>query len=88
MALRPRSSARRLPSEIETLADIAFRRVGARPDAVPQRTGGEHAEAERKRLSAAVHELLDRIIVAEIDGVAGGLVRAGARPGLHPVSSS
>jgi ribosomal-protein-alanine N-acetyltransferase len=60
-----------LPSEVETLADIGY--VAWERDLKPFLNGpGANKEAERRRLSAAVHELLDRTIVAEIDGVAVG----------------
>jgi ribosomal-protein-alanine N-acetyltransferase len=57
--------------EIETLADIGF--VAWERDLMPFLSGPAAShQNERRRLSAAVHELLDRIIVAEIDGVAVG----------------
>lgn len=57
--------------EIETLADIGF--VAWERDLLPFLSGpAASRDSERRRLSAAVHELLDRIIVAEIDGVAVG----------------
>ena len=60
-----------LPSEVETLADIGY--VAWERDLMPFLNGGAQLKQnERKRLSAAVHELLDRTIVAEIDGVAVG----------------
>ena len=60
-----------LPSEIETLADIGY--VAWERDLMPFLRGpAANADNERRRLSAAVHELLDRTIVAEIDGVAVG----------------
>jgi ribosomal-protein-alanine N-acetyltransferase len=60
-----------LPSEVETLADIGY--VAWERDLKPFLNGPvANNEAERRRLSAAVHELLDRTIVAEIDGVAVG----------------
>lgn len=60
-----------LPSEVETLADIGF--VAWEQDLMPFLNGpAASKESERRRLSAAVHELLDRTIVAEIDGVAVG----------------
>jgi ribosomal-protein-alanine N-acetyltransferase len=62
---------RALPSEIETLADIAF--VAWERDLLPFLSGTAMSrQAERGRLSAAVREGLDRIIVAEVDGVAVG----------------
>jgi len=59
-----------MPSEVETLADIGF--VAWERDLMPFLSGSVAKQNERKRLSAAVHELLDRTIVAEIDGVAVG----------------
>lgn len=60
-----------VPSEVETLADIGY--VAWERDLMPFLRGpAANRQNERKRLSAAVHELLDRIIVAEIDGVAVG----------------
>jgi [ribosomal protein S18]-alanine N-acetyltransferase len=60
-----------LPSEVETLADIGY--VAWERDLMPFLNGtAANPQNERKRLSTAVHELLDRIIVAEIDGVAVG----------------
>ncbi|MEQ1901262.1 MAG: GNAT family N-acetyltransferase [Devosia sp.] len=60
-----------LPSEVETLADIAF--VAWERDLLPFLNGpAASRSAERHRLSQAVHEGLDRIIVAEINGVAVG----------------
>jgi ribosomal-protein-alanine N-acetyltransferase len=60
-----------MPSEVETLADIGY--VAWERDLKPFLNGGmADKQSERKRLSAAVHELLDRTIVAEIDGVAVG----------------
>jgi ribosomal-protein-alanine N-acetyltransferase len=57
--------------ETETLADIGY--VAWERDLMPFLNGpAASKQNERKRLSAAVHELLDRIIVAEIDGVAVG----------------
>ena len=57
--------------EIETLADIGF--VAWERDLMPFLNGSAASQQnERRRLSAAVHELLDRIIVAEIDAVAVG----------------
>lgn len=55
--------------EIETLADIGF--VAWERDLMPF-LGAASQQSERRRLSAAVHELLDRIIVAEMEGVAVG----------------
>ena len=60
-----------LPSEIETLADIGY--VAWERDLMPFLNGpAANPASERKRLSTAVHDLLDRTIVAEIDGVAVG----------------
>ncbi len=60
-----------VPSEIETLADIAF--VAWERDLLPFLTGpATSRSAERDRLSAAVRDGLDRIIVAEVNGVAVG----------------
>ncbi len=59
-----------MPSEDETLADIGY--VAWERDLMPFLSGSVAKQNERKRLSAAVHELLDRTIVAEIDGVAVG----------------
>jgi len=58
-------------SEVETLADIGY--VAWERDLMPFLNGtAAIKQNERKRLSTAVHDLLDRIIVAEIDGVAVG----------------
>ncbi len=58
-------------SEVETLADIGY--VAWERDLMPFLNGpAASKQNERKRLSTAVHDLLDRIIVAEIDGVAVG----------------
>lgn len=60
-----------VPSEIETLADIAF--VAWERDLLPFLSGAAASrDAERNRLSEAVREGLDRIIVAEVNGVAVG----------------
>ena len=60
-----------MPSEVETLADIGY--VAWERDLMPFLNGpAASKQSERKRLSAAVHELLDRTIVAEIDEVAVG----------------
>ena len=62
---------RALPSEIETLADIAF--VAWERDLLPFLNGASAArDAERNRLSAAARDGLDRIIVAEVNGVSVG----------------
>lgn len=58
-------------SEVETLADIGF--VAWERDLRPFLSGpAASRENERRRLSNAVHDLLDRTIVAEVDGVAAG----------------
>jgi ribosomal-protein-alanine N-acetyltransferase len=60
-----------VPTEIETLADIAY--VAWERDLMPFLSGPAASPAsERRRLSEAVREGLGRIIVAEIDGVAVG----------------
>ena len=60
-----------MPSEVETLADIGY--VAWERDLMPFLNGpAASKQNERKRLSTAVHELLDRTIVAEIDEVAVG----------------
>src|ERR1700754_867356 len=60
-----------VPGEIETLADIAF--VAWERDLLPFLNGAAASRpAERARLSAAVREGLDRVIVAEVNGVAVG----------------
>jgi ribosomal protein S18 acetylase RimI-like enzyme len=60
-----------LPGEVETLADIAF--VAWERDLLPFLNGpAASREIERERLRAAVREGLDRIIVAEVNGVAVG----------------
>jgi ribosomal-protein-alanine N-acetyltransferase len=60
-----------VPGEIETLADIAF--VAWERDLLPFLNGpAASRSAERTRLSSAVHDGLDRIIVAEVNGVAVG----------------
>ncbi len=60
-----------VPSEVETLADIGF--VAWERDLRPFLSGpAASKESERRRLSHAVHELLDRTIVAEVDSVAVG----------------
>lgn len=69
-----------LPEEVDRLGDIAYEawERGILPllSEVPgMRTG------ERRRLAAAAHEMLDRVIVAEIDGVAvGWCSRSRGRP--------
>ena len=58
-----------IPGEIETLADIAF--VAWERDLLPFLHGpATLRDAERHRLSAAVRDGLDRIIVAEVNEVA------------------
>ncbi|MDP1730113.1 MAG: GNAT family N-acetyltransferase [Devosia sp.] len=60
-----------LASEVETLADIGY--VAWERDLRPFLSGqAASKEIERRRLSHAVHELLDRIIVAEVDDIAVG----------------
>jgi ribosomal-protein-alanine N-acetyltransferase len=60
-----------LPTEIETLADIAF--VAWERDLMPFLNDSEALRStERRRLSQAVHDGLDRIIVAEVNEVAVG----------------
>lgn len=60
-----------LASEIETLADIAY--VAWDKDLRPLLSGAAaNRDLERRRLSHEVHANLDRIIVAEIEGVAVG----------------
>ncbi len=60
-----------IPSEIETLADIAF--VAWECDLLPFLHGSAASrEAERNRLGAAVRDGLDRIIVAEVNEVSVG----------------
>jgi ribosomal-protein-alanine N-acetyltransferase len=67
-------------SEVETLADIGF--VAWERDLRPFLSGqAASKEIERRRLSHAVHDLLDRIIVAEVEGVAvGWCARQRGRP--------
>ncbi len=58
-------------SEVETHADNGF--VAWERDLRPFLSGvAASRENERRRLSNAVHELLDRTIVAEVDGIAAG----------------
>lgn len=60
-----------LASEVEILADIAF--VAWDKDLRPLLRGpAANRDLERRRLSHEVHAQLDRIIVADIDGVAVG----------------
>lgn len=58
-------------SEVETLADIGF--VAWERDLMPFLSGAAaNRQNERRRLSQAVRELLDRTIVAEVDDIAAG----------------
>lgn len=60
-----------LASEVETLADIAY--VAWEKDLRPLLSGAAaNRDLERRRLSHEVHANLDRVIVAEIEGVAVG----------------
>lgn len=60
-----------LASEVEVLADLAY--VAWDKDLRPLLAGpAANRDLERRRLSHEVHAHLDRIIVAEIDGVAVG----------------
>jgi ribosomal-protein-alanine N-acetyltransferase len=60
-----------IPAEIETLADIAF--VAWERDLLPFLNGpAASRSAEKHRLSGAVRDGLDRIIVAEVNEVAVG----------------
>jgi ribosomal-protein-alanine N-acetyltransferase len=60
-----------VPSEIETLADIAY--IAWERDLMPFLNGGTAArEAERNRLEAAVRGGLERVIVAVVDDVPVG----------------
>jgi [ribosomal protein S18]-alanine N-acetyltransferase len=60
-----------IPAEIETLADIAF--VAWERDLLPFLTGAAASRhAEKQRLTMAVREGLERIIVAEVGDVAVG----------------
>lgn len=60
-----------LPSEVETLADIGF--VAWERDLMPFLSGAAASpQNERRRLSTAVHELLDRTIVADVEDVPVG----------------
>ncbi len=60
-----------IPSEIETLADIAF--VAWERDLLPFLNGpAVSREAERNRLEAAVRDGLSRVIVAEVNEVSVG----------------
>ncbi|MBN9306193.1 MAG: hypothetical protein BGO82_19060 [Devosia sp. 67-54] len=60
-----------LPSEIDTLADIAF--IAWERDLLPFLNGAAASRsAEKIRLEAAVRDGLDRVIVAEVNGVSVG----------------
>jgi ribosomal-protein-alanine N-acetyltransferase len=60
-----------LTSEVETLANIGY--TAWERDLMPFLSSDAGLKQnEKKRLSAAVHELLDRIIVADMDGLAVG----------------
>ena len=60
-----------VPGEIETLADIAF--VAWERDLLPFLNGAAASRhAEQERLTAAVRDGLDRVIVAEVNSVAVG----------------
>jgi ribosomal-protein-alanine N-acetyltransferase len=60
-----------LATEVETLASLAF--VTWDRDLRPFLSGiAANKAVERKRLVLATHELLDRMIVAEIDGIPVG----------------
>lgn len=62
---------RAVADEVETLADIGY--VAWERDLMPFLNGSAaEPQNERRRLNTALHELLDRTIVAEIDGVAVG----------------
>ncbi|MEO6013622.1 MAG: GNAT family N-acetyltransferase [Devosia sp.] len=62
---------RAVPGEIDTLADIAF--VAWERDLLPFLNGAAASRhTERERLTAAVRDGLDRVIVAEVDDVAAG----------------
>lgn len=60
-----------IASEAERLADIAY--LAWERDLRPFLNGEQqNRQAERRRLQAAVHDLLDRAIVAERDGIPVG----------------
>ncbi|MEP7240518.1 MAG: GNAT family N-acetyltransferase [Devosia sp.] len=62
---------RAVPTDIETLADIAF--VAWERDLLPfLGSGAASPTTERHRLASAVREGLDRVIVAEVNGVVAG----------------
>lgn len=68
---RPVIIRKAVASEVETLADIGY--VAWERDLMPFLSGpAASRQNERRRLSQAVHELLDRTIVAEVDGLAAG----------------
>jgi ribosomal-protein-alanine N-acetyltransferase len=69
-----------MASEAERLADIGY--LAWERDLRPFLQGElQNRQAERRRLQLAVHELLDRTIVAERDGVpVGWCARARGRP--------
>ncbi len=60
-----------LPEEAERLGDIAYEawERGILP-LLSEAPGMRHSE--KRRLAVAVHEMLDRIIVAEVEGIAVG----------------
>jgi ribosomal-protein-alanine N-acetyltransferase len=64
------SIRRALPREIDTLADLAF--VAWERDLLPFLPGDISRSSEKHRLTAAVRDGLDRIIVAEVNEVAVG----------------
>ena len=60
-----------MPSEVETLADIGF--VAWERDLMPFLSGqAANRQFEKRRLSMEVHNQLDRIIVADLSGLAVG----------------
>jgi ribosomal-protein-alanine N-acetyltransferase len=71
---------RAVPTEAEHLADIGFR--AWERDLKPFLSGAAASpSAEQHRLRQVVHELFDRIIVAEVEGDAvGWCARARSRP--------
>ena len=71
MATAVISIRKAMASEVECLADIAYQ--AWERDLRPFLSGeAASRQIEKRRLSQAVHELLDRIIVADIDGLAVG----------------
>jgi 2-amino-4-hydroxy-6-hydroxymethyldihydropteridine diphosphokinase len=71
---------RALPEETGRLGDIAYEawERGILP-LLSEQPGMRHSE--KRRLAVAVHEMLDRIIVAEVEGIAAGWCsRARGRP--------